>query len=111
MVDAPMAKVRMRPFASTVATLVEDEVYVTTAFGAGFACELVAIMDVDSESSSNSVAVSWPKVMVMIGAHDTVTVSSSCNDPVWAEIVLVPAATAVTRPLLSTVATAGADEE
>jgi len=101
----------MRPFASTVATLVEDELYVTTAFGADLLWELFTIAGVESEASSSSVAVSRPKVMAVIGAHDTVTVRSSRNEPTWAEIVLVPAAIAVTTPLLSTMATAGTDVE
>ena len=60
---------------------------------------------------NGSVAVSRPKLMVVIGAHDTVTVSSSCNPATWAEMAVVPAVKAVTTPLLSTVATMGADEE
>jgi hypothetical protein len=84
---------------------------VTTALGAAFACEFVTAAVVESESSSSNVAVSRPKAIVVMGAHVTVTVSSSWSVPACAEIVATPAASAVTTPLLLTVAMFGADVE
>jgi hypothetical protein len=55
--------------------------------------------------------VSRPNVIVVIGAQVTVTTISSWSDPARAEIVATPPVSAVTTPLLLTVAMSGAEVE
>ena len=108
MVALPTATAVTRPFLSTLATLGSDEVQVTDC-----AASLGSTVAVSCSCEPASRVASGLFKTIDVASLNTVTAQvalRSVPSVVLAVMVALPTATAVTRPLLSTLATLGSDE-
>src|SRR5258708_2808049 len=110
MVAVPAPTPAVRPIASIVATEGADGVYVTCAFVAGFAFELITLVVVGTVSSTKTSVLVIGRSTLCTGGELTVTWSWSLTVPTVAVMVAVPGPAARTLPVASTEAMNPPDE-